>query len=184
MARRAKSSEPVDPIPYALFDTAVGTCAVAWGADGLRRVDLPEASPAATTRRLHAALGGVVAEQPPAEVRRAMRAITRHLEGKSAALDRIPLDMAGLSPFSQKVYRALRRVGRGHTVSYGELARSIGTPGAARAVGRAMASNPFPIVVPCHRVLAGGGKAGGFSAHGGLSTKARLLAIEGVELDR
>jgi methylated-DNA-[protein]-cysteine S-methyltransferase len=83
-----------------------------------------------------------------------------------------------VTPFSVRVYEAARRVPPGCTVSYGELARAAGSPGAARAVGRAMATNPFPIVIPCHRVLASGGKAGGFSAYGGVATKDRLLAIE------
>jgi methylated-DNA-[protein]-cysteine S-methyltransferase len=179
----ARTLEPThEATPYALFDTVVGTCAVAWGERGLKRVDLPEANAKGMRRRLGEALGVIEPREPPAEVQRAMRAIELHLAGKPAALDRIALDMHELSPFAQKVYRALREVDAGQTVSYGQLARRVGSPGAARAVGRAMATNPFPIVIPCHRVLAGGGKAGGFSAHGGLSTKARLLAIEGVQL--
>ncbi|AKU92473.1 Methylated-DNA--protein-cysteine methyltransferase [Vulgatibacter incomptus] len=102
-----------------------------------------------------------------------------HLDGRPQDFTRVPLDLSNVSPFAAKVYLALRQVPAGSTVSYGELAREVGSPGAARAVGRAMATNPVPILVPCQRVLAAAGKPGGFSAYGGVLTKERMLALEG-----
>ena len=86
--------------------------------------------------------------------------------------------MEGVAGFHRRVYDAARAIPPGKTLAYGEIAERIGAPGAARAVGQALGRNPFPIVVPCHRVLAAGGKIGGFSAHGGTATKRRMLAIE------
>ncbi|MCA9621563.1 MAG: methylated-DNA--[protein]-cysteine S-methyltransferase [Myxococcales bacterium] len=103
----------------------------------------------------------------------------RHARDPLAA---VPVDLAAVSPFARRVYTALRDVPPGSTVSYGELARRAGSPGGARAIGRTMAQNPIPLVIPCHRVLAAGGKPGGFSAPGGVATKEKLLALEGLAL--
>jgi methylated-DNA-[protein]-cysteine S-methyltransferase len=112
-----------------------------------------------------------------------MAAVERYLAGKSVDFSKVDLDLAGVGDFHRQIYAATRRVGWGETVTYGELARRVGSPGAARAVGQAMGRNPIPIIVPCHRVLASGRKIGGFSAFGGAVTKARLLELEGVHLD-
>lgn len=104
--------------------------------------------------------------------------------GEAADLSAAVLDMDGIAPFHRRVYEAARTVPPGVTVSYGALAERTGAPGAARAVGQALAKNPFALVVPCHRVLGATGKLGGFSAHGGLATKRRLLAIEGAAAGR
>jgi methylated-DNA-[protein]-cysteine S-methyltransferase len=117
---------------------------------------------------------------PPPAIRRARDAITALLEGKPKDLSSIELDMQKVPPFHCEVYTLAREIPRGETLSYGEIAARLGSPGAARAVGQAMRKNPFAIVVPCHRVLAAGGKIGGFTANGGISTKARMLEIEGV----
>jgi methylated-DNA-[protein]-cysteine S-methyltransferase len=116
-------------------------------------------------------------------VRRSIDRIGNHLQGRKVDLSSLRLDFEGLPDFHRRVYEAARGVRPGSTVSYGGLADRAGAPGAARAVGQAMARNPFPVVVPCHRVLASGGRPGGFSAHGGLRTKARLLGIEGVAME-
>jgi methylated-DNA-[protein]-cysteine S-methyltransferase len=169
----------VVPVPYTLFETAIGSVGLAWNGTGISAIQLPEATPAATRARLASRSPDADVEtQPPATVRRGIQRIRAHLDGRPQDLTALRLDAARLSPFTQRVYDALRRVSSGTTVSYGELAKLAGSPGAARAIGRAMATNPFPIVVPCHRVMAAGGKAGGFSAFGGLVTKDRLLAIE------
>jgi len=165
---------------YHLFDTVLGTCAIAWSPRGISRIVLPEATRARTERRMRALLGGGVEAKPPRSVADAARRVARHVAGRPQSFGDVELDMSGNAPFSRKVYRALRRVPAGKTVTYAELAKSAGSPGAARAVGRAMAKNPFPIVVPCHRVLAASGKVGGFSAFGGAKTKRRLLSCEGV----
>src|SRR5207245_8475160 len=93
----------------------------------------------------------------------------------------IVLDMERVSPFHRRVYEAARAIPAGATLSYGDVATRLGAPGAARAVGQALGRNPFAIVVPCHRVLAAGGKVGGFSANGGITAKLRLLSIEGAQ---
>jgi methylated-DNA-[protein]-cysteine S-methyltransferase len=164
---------------FALFDTAIGRCGIAWNALGITRIALPEVSDAALRQRL--AQAAAEAAAPPA-VSEAIALIVSHVGGEPAALDTIVLDMDGIPDFHREVYAATRRIPSGHTVSYGALARSLGKPGAARAIGQAMGKNPFPIVVPCHRVLAANHATGGFSAHGGVATKARLLAAEGFTL--
>jgi methylated-DNA-[protein]-cysteine S-methyltransferase len=106
--------------------------------------------------------------------------LVRHLAGESPDLDAIVLDLTPVAEFDRRVYGVTRAIRRGQTRSYGEVAHKLGEPGAARAVGQSLGRNPFPIVVPCHRVLAAAGQPGGFSAHGGVATKLRLLAIEGA----
>lgn len=123
---------------------------------------------------------GAVETSPPRDVQDAVERMTRLLEGAAADLDPIALDMGEVPEFDRLVYAAARRIPRGATRSYGEIAAEIGDPGAARAVGAALGRNPFPIVVPCHRVLAADGRPGGFSAHGGVRTKMRMLEIEGA----
>jgi methylated-DNA-[protein]-cysteine S-methyltransferase len=145
-------------------------------------VQLPEADDAAARARLRARFPGAREEAPRGAARRAIDAMREHLAGRMDALEDVELDFAAVPLFHRRVYEALRRVGPGRTVGYGELAALVGSPGAARAVGQAVGKNPFPIVVPCHRVLAAGGRAGGFSAFGGVETKRRLLAVEGVTL--
>ncbi len=168
-----------DPRGAALFDTAVGVCAVSWSPAGLTGLQLPHLDPQDTLRAVHvqrpdSAEGGT----PPAAARHALESIRAVLDGKPDALSTIVLDLDGVGEFAQRVYAAARDVPPGTTTTYGELARRLAVPGAARAVGQALGRNPVPVVVPCHRVLAAGGKPGGFSAHGGTVTKQRLLAIE------
>ena len=147
------------------FQTAIGTCAVRWSERGITGVWLPG--------RLPAGEG-----EPPAEVRAAVEGIVALLAGEPRDLRDVVLDDTGLDDFRRRVYAAAREVAPGCTVSYGELARAVGAPGAARAVGAALGANPFPIVVPCHRVLAADGALHGFSAPGGIATKRRMLEIE------
>jgi methylated-DNA-[protein]-cysteine S-methyltransferase len=171
-----------EALGHCIFDTALGPCAVVWSDVGLRHVMLPETSEARLRARIARELGLTEPVSPPAPVRAAIELVRRHLGGTPQDLGGIAVDLAGLGPFACRVYRALRRVEAGHTVSYAELARRAGSPRAARAVGQAMAHNPLALVVPCHRVLAANAQPGGFSAAGGATTKARLLAIEGIEL--
>jgi len=167
---------------HALFASAIGPCGIAWSEHGIVRIQLPEATPEHTVSRLTAGHDSDEA-RPPAAIRRAIKRITRHLEGDVQDLSDLPLDVGALAPFRRTVYAAARQVPAGRTSTYGEVARRIDMPNAARAIGRALGVNPFPIVVPCHRILAANGKSGGFSAYGGLDTKARLLAMEGVALE-
>jgi methylated-DNA-[protein]-cysteine S-methyltransferase len=166
------------PVAVALFDTPIGACGLAWGADGIRGLLLPAATPQRTLavlRRRHVAARE---SAPTPAMRQAMDRIVALLGGRSDDLADLPLDMAGVPDFHRRVYEAARRIGPGHTRTYGELAGELGEPGAARAVGQALGANPFAIIVPCHRVLAAGGRGGGFSAPGGVGTKLRLLEIE------
>jgi methylated-DNA-[protein]-cysteine S-methyltransferase len=172
----------VSPPAFALFDTAIGRCGAAWSERGLLWVQLPEADDDATRRKLLSKVPGATEQRPRGDAKLAIDAMRGHLQGELSPLLDVPFDDARLPAFHRRVYEALRRVRPGETVGYGELAALAGSPGAARAVGQAVGKNPVPIVVPCHRVLAAGGKPGGFSAHGGVDTKRRMLAIEGVTL--
>lgn len=172
-------------LAYALFVTPLGTCGIAWGAHGLTGVQLPEADEAATrahmARRFPACAEAQAPPEVPPEVQVAINAIVALLEGhptEPTDLTHLVLDMAGVPPFHQRVYELARRIPPGETLTYGELARLLGEPGAARAVGQALGVNPFAPVVPCHRILAANSGAGGFSAPGGVSTKLRMLLTE------
>lgn len=166
------------PTGFALFDTEVGCCGVAWSARGIAGVQLPEGSDLAMRARMLRRFPGARETTPPAEVRQAIEAMGALLRGESSELRSFPLDLDGIAPFEQRVYEVARTIPPGTTLSYGEIARRLGAPGAARDVGQALGRNPFPIVVPCHRVVAAGGKLGGFSARGGATTKRRLLSVE------
>jgi methylated-DNA-[protein]-cysteine S-methyltransferase len=165
---------------FAVFESPIGACAVAWSPRGVVRFLLPEATAAATEERIRAVLPEAEAATPRGWVATLVTRVRRHLSGQPDDFADVPLDTEALPPFFAQVYEALRRVPSGATTTYGALGRKIsGTTGAARAVGVAMAKNPFALLVPCHRVVGSDGKLHGFSAHGGLTTKAKLLAIEG-----
>jgi len=174
-----------DTAHYRLFDTSLGLCGVAWNGRGLIAVNLPEKDRAATERRLAAKSGGMPAE-PPAWVAGLIEDIRRYCAGEKIDFSAIEVDLGAMDDFRRRLYAALRGVGFGHIVTYGELAKQLGLEGweGARDVGEAMGRNPMPIVIPCHRVLAAGNKPGGFSAYGGTTTKRKLLALEDVELDK
>jgi methylated-DNA-[protein]-cysteine S-methyltransferase len=163
---------------FALFDTDIGPCGIAWGARGVTGVQLPEASEARTRARLVRRYPHAREAPPPADVRRVIDGIVALLRGEASDLSAAALDMDGLPEFDRRVYEVARDIAPGATLSYGEIAARLGERGLARDVGQALGRNPFPLIVPCHRVLAAGGKAGGFSANGGVTTKLRLLTIE------
>jgi methylated-DNA-[protein]-cysteine S-methyltransferase len=165
---------------YALFDTPLGRCAIAWSECGIAAVELPGSDDAATRRRIARTHPQAEETTPPADVAAAIDAIVRMLDGAPDDLAALALDMDGVPEFHRKVYDAARAIPPGETRSYGEVAAALGEPGAAQAVGRALGRNPFPIVVPCHRVLAANGALHGFSAPGGIETKRRMLALEGA----
>jgi methylated-DNA-[protein]-cysteine S-methyltransferase len=167
---------------HSLFDTEFGTCGLGWNARGLTRVQLPEADRSATERRLQAGRAHSHPTEPPPPIRKVTAMLQSYFAGARIDFSPIALDLGGVGSFYRKVYEAARSIGWGQTTSYGELARQAGYPNGARAVGQALGRNPVPIIVPCHRVLASGGKAGGFSAFGGARTKMRLLALEGLRL--
>ena len=166
---------------FTLFDTAIGRCGVAWSDRGLVGVQLPEMGDGETRERMLQRFPAAAERPPPPKVRLAIDRIVALLCGEPSDLSAIALDMEGVAPFHRRVYEAARAIPPGKTLAYGDIATRLGAPGAARAVGQALGRNPFPIIVPCHRVVAAGGKIGGFSAHGGTATKRRMLAIEGGE---
>ena len=165
---------------FAVFDTALGVCGVAWGPQGLVGVQLPQDDPTEqpARRRMRQRFPELPEAEPNAEARRAIAAVQALLQIEQAADS--ALDMRGLSEFHRRVYELARRIPPGHTRTYGEIAEELGDRTRARAVGQAMCLNPFAPVVPCHRVLAAGNKPGGFSAGGGALTKLRMLDIEGA----
>jgi O-6-methylguanine DNA methyltransferase len=168
---------------FALFDTAIGRCGIAWGKRGVAGVQLPEAGEAETRARMLHRFPAAGETAPPPEVEKAVERIVALLRGEAGDLAEVTLDMDQVPAFHRRVYEVARTIPPGKTLSYGDIAARLGAPGAARAVGQALGRNPFPIVVPCHRVLAAGGKIGGFSAQGGVATKRRMLAIEGAQMN-
>jgi methylated-DNA-[protein]-cysteine S-methyltransferase len=163
---------------YALFDTALGRCAVAWTERGIAAVQLPEGRDTATAKRVTKRVPDAEEAVPPRSVQQAIDAIARLFQGEAQALDAVSLDFADLAEFPRRVFEAARAIPPGSTSSYGEIAKQIGAPSKARAVGQALGQNPFAVVVPCHRVLGADGRLTGFSANGGVTTKQRLLILE------
>ena len=163
---------------FALFDTPIGTCALAWSGKGIVAVQLPERTAAETQARMERRYPEARETPLPPTLHLAIDRIVALLNGEPADLSSIALDMTGVPDFNARVYAVARTIPPGETMTYGDIARELGEPGAARAVGAALGANPFAIVVPCHRVLAANGKAGGFSANGGVTTKMRMLTIE------
>ena len=163
---------------FTTFDTALAPCGIAWSERGIVGVQLPEDNAAETRARLRRRFPDARELPPPPEVQLAIDGIVALLNGERRDLSAVTLDMGAVPEFNRRVYEVARTIPPGATLTYGEIASRLGDPGAARAVGRALGQNEFPIVIPCHRVLAAGGKTGGFTARGGVGTKLRLLAIE------
>jgi methylated-DNA-[protein]-cysteine S-methyltransferase len=169
---------------FALFETAIGPCGIAWTAHGVAGVQLPELPPAETGSRLSRRFPDAAAASPPDWVARAIADIQALLTGGAIDLSAVPLDLSAVPALHRRIYAIARAIPPGRTMTYGEIAAALGQPDAARAVGQAMGSNPFPILMPCHRVLAAGDLTGGFSAPGGTATKLKLLEIEAAPAAR
>lgn len=167
---------------FALFDTAIGVCAIAWTGHGVCGVQLPERDAEATRIRLRRRFPDAVKTPPDGAIERAIGGIVALLRGEVRDLTCVGLDMGAIPSFRKSIYAVLRGIPPGSTRSYGEVATQLGTQVTARDVGDAMGKNPFPIIVPCHRVVGTGGRIGGFSANGGVATKLRLLNIERAEV--
>ena len=163
---------------FALFDTALGACGIVWRGGEILGVVLPEADAAKTRERLGKRFSEAEEAAPPAEIGRVIAAIVALLAGDKIDLSEIALDLGSVPEFDRRVYEIARTIPPGETLTYGEIARRVGTLGDARAVGQALGRNPWPIIVPCHRVLAASGRTGGFPAPGGVDTKLRILTIE------
>jgi methylated-DNA-[protein]-cysteine S-methyltransferase len=165
---------------YAIFDTAIGRCAIVWGEAGIKALSLPEKSEAQIRARIGRNFPDAHEVQPSPDIVVAIDRIRALLEGGRDDLADLTLDMDGQPEFHVRVYDLARAIPPGETKTYGEIAAALGDKTLSRAVGQALGRNPWPIVVPCHRVLAANGKTGGFSADGGVDTKMRMLTIEGA----
>jgi methylated-DNA-[protein]-cysteine S-methyltransferase len=167
-------------IQFALFDTAIGWAGLAWNDRGLVGVNLPEREPESARRGFQRRFPGATEAVAPGELAPVVEGIRALLRGEKADFSAAPLDIGRVPAFNAQVYEIARQIPAGETLTYGEIAVRLGDRLLARDVGAALGQNPWPIVVPCHRVTAAGGKLGGFSAPGGARTKLKLLAIEGA----
>lgn len=173
-----------DGLHYHIFETRAGHCAVAWNASGIVRFQLPSQSAEAARGALFRRLPQASASSPDDGVRAVIDKAQRYFRGEAVDFGETRLDLGRADAFFAQVYDTVRRLNWGETTTYGAVAKALGAgPEAARAVGQAMATNPVPLIIPCHRVLAAGNKIGGFSAPGGSESKRRMLEIEGVRLD-
>jgi methylated-DNA-[protein]-cysteine S-methyltransferase len=168
---------------YHVFETAMGFCALAWTDAGVARFQLPVRSAEAADRLMRRRTFGAEPDMPSSDIAAVVASAKRYFDGEETDFSQVRLDLAGEDEFFTQIYGALRRVGWGRTTTYGALAKEVGAGReAARDVGEAMARNPAPLIIPCHRVLAAGGKIGGFSAPGGSKTKMRMLELEGARI--
>jgi methylated-DNA-[protein]-cysteine S-methyltransferase len=163
---------------FALFETAIGRCAIVWSERGITGVQFPEGSEPATRNRLQRRFPNARETVAPPAVLQTIAQITALLAGERRDLRDAVLDCAAVPDFNRRVYDVARAIPPGSTLSYGEVAERLGDRALAREVAQALGQNPFPIIVPCHRVMAAGCKTGGFSAPGGVRTKLKLLSIE------
>jgi len=174
---------------FCLFETPLGSCGIAWKEPETPRlspvvtfIQLPEAPRGLTEKHIAGRSGGCKARLVPAGITGVIKRIQKHLHGDLQDFQDVVVDLGSAPPFAKQVYEGARKIPAGRTMTYGALAKEINRPTASRAVGQALGKNPTPLIIPCHRILASGKKSGGFSAYGGVTTKARLLAIEGVTL--
>jgi methylated-DNA-[protein]-cysteine S-methyltransferase len=165
---------------YTIFDTGIGRCGIAWGEAGIVGVQLPEAREIETRKRLYHLYPDAREMRPPLNVELAIEGMVALLRSEPGDFSDVTLDMSGIHAFNQRVYQITRAIPRGETRTYGEIAARLGTSGAVHSVAKAIARNPFVIIVPCHRVLEAGGYADQISPHGGTVSRRRLLSIEGV----
>lgn len=163
---------------FVLFDTPVGRCAIGWSDAGLWAFQLPEADDEATRGRMIRRRPGAQEAHTTRGIKAAVDAVRALLSGEQRDLHELVLDETGVPEFHRRVYAQTRQILPGQVSTYGEVAEALGEPGGSRAVGQALGRNPWAVIVPCHRVLASGHKAGGFSAAGGTVTKLQLLEIE------
>lgn len=162
------------------FPTALGEFALVWTGLGVRRVYLPGADPSEIAERM-AKIGAEPAE-PDHVISTILDQIEDYAAGEETDFSAVRLDLTGVPDFHRRCYDILLTIGWGKTTTYGDMARQLGDVGLSRAVGQAMGANPIPLIIPCHRVLAAGGRAGGFSAPGGTSSKRDMLALERVSI--
>ena len=180
-------TRPVASSGSIVFETALGFMGLAWGEKGVTRLFLAEERRDSVERRLLRAAGPVAASPTPAGrmpawVEQLIAAIQAYAGGEEVDFSAVAVDLAGVDDFRLAIYAAARKLGFGETTTYGELARRAGHGGLPRETGAALGANPVPLIIPCHRILAAGGKIGGFSAPGGSASKEKMLALEGVRV--
>jgi methylated-DNA-[protein]-cysteine S-methyltransferase len=163
-------------VKYCLIDTEIGTFGLGWTEKGVARAALPDSKPGAVAQRM--AKYGSQSAAPEDDIAELVADIQAYASGERIEFDGVPLDLDGQPEFHRKVYEDILGLAWGETTTYGDIARRLGDVALSRAVGQALGANPIPLIVPCHRVLASSGKAGGFSAPGGVSSKMRMLALE------
>ena len=169
---------------YVIFATANGFCGIAWNQVGITRLQLPSATAQATERLLLRQVPDARPAAPTPELAEAVSRVQRYFQGEPTQFSDIKLDLGQPGALFNDIYTAVRRLGWGETTTYKAVANELGLgQEAARDVGQAMAKNPVALIIPCHRVLAAGGKVGGFSAPGGSAAKARMLQLEGVHIE-
>ena len=173
-------TNPIDAKGFALFETPIGACGIAWGQRGITGLQLPESTAQGTRTRMRRRWTGATETMPPASVQHAIDRVLALLAGEAVDLGDISLDLEAAPDFHRKVYEVARTIPPGQTMTYGDIAKKLGVPHESREVGQALGRNPVAIIVPCHRVLGADGKMGGFSANGGVATKRRILEIEGA----
>jgi methylated-DNA-[protein]-cysteine S-methyltransferase len=168
---------------HRVFETAMGFCGIAWSGAGITCFRLPVQSAEAAERLIWRRIPAARPGEPSAQVQDVIALAKRYFGGERTDFTSYEIDLGEQETFYRDVYALVRDIPWGGTTTYGAVAKTLGAgPEAARDVGLAMAQNPVPLIIPCHRVLAAGGKIGGFSAPGGSVTKARMLELEGVRL--
>ncbi|MEI8702412.1 methylated-DNA--[protein]-cysteine S-methyltransferase [Mesorhizobium sp. ISC15] len=167
---------------HAVFETVIGFMGIAWSEAGLTRLCLPQRNRDAVERRLLHHAGSAASSAQPQWVAELIASIKAYAAGEDVDFSGVPVDLTGVDDFRLAIYDAARKLAFGETTTYGELAKRAGHAGLARETGGALGANPVPLVIPCHRILAAGGKIGGFSAPGGSTTKEKMLAMEGVRV--
>lgn len=165
---------------FAVFDTVIGWAGIAWGDKGLIGAYLPEPDPQTVRMAFSRKFPGSVEAVPPPAIASVIDQVAALMRGEKVDLSDAPIDLGRVPEFNAKVYEITRRIPPGETLTYGQIAIQLGDRLLAQQVGAALGRNPWPIIVPCHRVTAANGKLGGFSARGGTDTKLKLLAIEGA----
>jgi methylated-DNA-[protein]-cysteine S-methyltransferase len=173
-----------DFLSCAVFNTAIGWCGLVMAQGKVLRLLIGYAAPRQLTRHIRNAFGDCCHLKRSAGMRTIIQKLKRFCYGEKISLSGVPLDWSSLTPFQQKVLRAAARIPYGSVDTYGGLARKIGSPRSARAVGNALGRNPFPLLIPCHRVIKGDGSIGGFSARKGINLKSRLLHMEKLQRTR
>lgn len=163
---------------YSLFETSLGWCGIVYGQQGVVKLYLPGMKKGNLKKNISSQFKNAVEE--PVKARKIIKNVCSYFKKNNAPMD-FKVDMTGMTDFQKKVYNAAIKIPFGKIKTYKWIANKIGVPAGPRAVGNALAANPVPLIIPCHRVVGCNGKLGGFSATGGLNMKKRMLALEGCD---